>query len=152
MNSSIRAGLALLAGLLTLGAAIYFALPAIKPVHDAQATSWVPGDADIVLTLEIAGHDMSPISSLLEKQGVIAPNASEGACAVLRQLRQVALWMPSDDSQAFGVAATGELTTQQLWMCARQTISARGGQPTRRVQGDFLIVGDATIPGAGRSA
>ena len=147
MNASLRPGLWLLFALSAIGAAIYLALPPPplqRPDPAARLWAWIPKDAAIVMTANLRSGASGPLLRLLEKNHIQVVDTSSSPCSTLKKLTDLAVWFERPRLDSFAVVAIGDVTEDELWQCAKDTIERRGGRPTRHRDGRFVLVGDSS--------
>lgn len=106
----------------------------------------VPADARVVLSADLRAVRSSPFERFLRDTPIQATGDAAGCDRdAFDRADHLALWIPGDTPDQFGVAATGAFASEALLACARTTIAKRGGTPAVTIEGEFSVVGDDTL-------
>ena len=117
-----------------------------------SALGAVPEDAFLVLSVDVRALGASPLAeAVVGKNGGGAGGGLMGVDAItescgfnpLFRLREIVAAVPEGGERGdFGVAATGDLSKDELTRCAEKLITKRGGTPVVATAGTFTVVSD----------
>ena len=157
MTTRTRTAAILLAAGVALAALLAFAVDHERAKSQpARAIDAIPADAQVVITAHLEAVRSSPYRELFGSDAVpsLVPGGGSacGKGAVAR-MREVAIWVPQQSGDDFGLAANGDASSDAIWSCAQDTITRRGGRPTRTVSEGFSLILDESLgPGAAQIA
>ncbi len=108
------------------------------------AIDLVPYDARVVVSMNLDAIRRSPFGKFLRGDGQAPAGVPRSACDrdALDQASELAVWLPGDTPDQFGIAAIGSFVRDELIGCSRTTIARRGGHPSVTTEGDYVVVGD----------
>jgi hypothetical protein len=120
-------------------------------VGGGSARVAVPEDAFLVLSVDVRALGASPLAeAVVGKDGggglVGGVDAITESCGFnpLFRLREIVAAVPEGGERGdFGVAATGDMSKDELTRCAETLITKRGGRPVVGTAGTFTVVSDA---------
>ncbi len=124
---------AVLAGIFALAVAGFVKSGALAPAHRAVTVlGAVPADSFLVVTLNVPALRASPLADALTPMlGALDAGESKKACGFdpIDRVRTVAIALPEESTGDFGVVLRGTIEQEELVLCAKKTIAARGGSP-----------------------
>ncbi len=123
----------------------------------ADVEDAVPRGAFLVATLEVEKLRTSPVIDAVlgtDKNRALGTSAIRDACGFdpIARVRRASISVPEDESDrgAFGLAATVDVTSDELQRCVAKLSAEKGARATTRESGSFVVL-DREAPGVGAS-
>ncbi len=152
MNSRLK-DLAILGTLAAAGALLVAFLIVRGGRAGGSALAAVPEDAFLVVSVDVRALGASPLAEVVLGKGtnraaLLGVDAITESCGFnpLFRLREIVAAVPEGGERGdFGIAAVGDMTKDELTVCAKTLIAKRGGTPAESRVGSFTVVSDAQI-------
>lgn len=152
MTENVR--VALLVGFVTV-ASFFLFRGTSGTARRADVEDAVPKGAFLVATLEVEKLRTSPVIEAVlgtDKNRALGTSAVRDACGFdpIARVRRASISVPEDESDrgAFGLAATVDVTSDELQRCVARLSADKGARATTRESGSFVVL-DREAPQGG---